>query len=233
MRYCAAMDPRQILLDDLRQRHPKANANVLAAMAQVPRDRFVPSPNMRMAWEDEALPIGYGQTISQPQVVLAMTDALDLRPGMRVLEVGAGSGYQAAVLAACGAVVVGVERKFPLAVRAASTLRQLGISNVTILWGDGTLGWPATAPYDAIVVAAAGISIPPPLWDQLKPGGRLVAPLGGLENQRLVVATRQPDGSAITRVLFPCRFVPLIGAHGHPVDHDELPGWQHPPEGER
>jgi protein-L-isoaspartate(D-aspartate) O-methyltransferase len=171
-------------------------------MAAVPRDAFVPPELRDRAWEDGPLPIGEGQTISQPLVVARMCELLELTGGERVLDVGTGSGYHAAVLARLCAHVWTIERHAVLSERAAASLEAAGVENVTLLAGDGTLGHPAAAPYDAINVAAAAGELPPPLEAQLAPGGRLVAPIGG----RLVVVRHGGAREAHERVAF----VPLI-----------------------
>ena len=186
-----------------------ADERVLAAIAAVPRDRFVPRRHRAQAWADEALPIGGGQTISQPRVVAIMCALLGTGPGDRVLDVGTGSGYHAAVLAALGAQVISIERDARLSERAGRSLADAGITGVTLVVGDGSLGHPAAAPYDGINVAAsARHRIPPALEDQLAPGGRLVAPVGG----RLVLSRREPDGSLVRTDAGGVRFVPLIEA---------------------
>jgi protein-L-isoaspartate(D-aspartate) O-methyltransferase len=188
---------------------------VLEAIAAVPRDRFVPAHLREFAWENVALPIDAGQTISQPFIVAAMTSALQLRPDDRVLEIGTGSGYQAAILAYLAAEVCSIERHPELADIARATLRAAGIDNVTILVGDGTLGWPDAPPFDRMIVTAAGPELPPPLLHQLSPnGGRLVVPIGPHDgDQRLLLVTS--DGGELSRHdLGPVRFVPLIGQEG-------------------
>ncbi len=188
---------------------------VLAAMRRVPRHLFVDSA---YAYDDRALPIAGGQTISQPFVVALMTQLA--RPprgwgGSRVLEVGTGSGYQAAVLAELGASVVSVERDPQLSALAATNLASAGYDGVLTEIGDGTRGWPAGAPYDAILVTAAGPSVPDPLREQLSPdGGRMVIPIGGREGQWLTLVERHGDDWS-QRPLEPVVFVPLIGAHGY------------------
>jgi len=193
---------------------------VLRVMGALPRERFLPPEMEENAYDDTALPIGHGQTISQPWIVARMTEVLDLpgwaarHPGrpVAVLDVGTGSGYQAAVLAALGARVTSIERDPELAERAARTLASLGLSVRSVV-GDGSLGYPPDAPYAGIVVAAAGPAIPPPLVEQLAPGGRLVLPVGPPGYQELTVAWRE-DGELRTRTLGGCTFVPLVGRHG-------------------
>ncbi len=188
---------------------------VLSAFREVPREAFVPEDLAEFAYEDAPLPIEEGQTISQPYIVALMTTALELDPGDRVLEVGTGSGYAAAILGRVAREVDTIERHEPLARIAAERLTRLGFDNVRVHHGDGTLGWPEHAPYDAIIVAAGGPGIPPALIEQLRPGGRLVLPVGeGRGVQKLVRATRQADGSLASEDLGDVRFVPLIGAQG-------------------
>lgn len=193
-----------------------AAERVLAALGRVPRDMFVDQEFRHRAFEDEALPIGRGQTISQPAVVAAMTEALALEPHHRVLEVGTGSGYQAAVLAEIARDVITVERDPALAARARQCLEYMGYRNVTVQTADGTLGWPPAAPYDAILVAAAGPTIPQALVEQLAPDGRLVLPVGGRDEQQLILVTRHPNGPLREVPLGPVRFVPLVGQQGWP-----------------
>lgn len=186
---------------------------VIRAIAQVPRHLFVPESVRHRAYEDSALPIGGGQTISQPWVQARSIELLRLQGHERVLEVGAGSGYQTALLACIASAVFAVERVAPLAYAAREALARAGIANVTVLVGDGTLGWRSVAPFDAILVAAASPSIPKPLLEQLAPGGRMVIPVGSGEGQALTLIERDGDGyheSVITDV----RFVPLLGKHG-------------------
>jgi protein-L-isoaspartate(D-aspartate) O-methyltransferase len=166
-----------------------------------------------MAYEDMPLPIGHEQTISQPLMVAMMTEALQLRGQERVLEIGTGSGYQAAVLSKLAVVVFSIERLPELAAQARATLAALGITNVHILVGDGSLGLPEHGPYDGIVVTAASPKVPPPLVDQLKPGGRLVIPVGDRHEQMLVRLTMTDTGPQVEQ-LGGCRFVPLIGQQG-------------------
>ena len=188
---------------------------LLAALRTVPRELFVTPGDEQSAYQDRALPIEAGQTISQPYIVALMIAAADIGADDRVLEVGAGSGYAAAVVGQMAREVIAIERHAALAELAAARMAELGCANVRIVSGDGTLGWPAGAPYDAILVAAAGEDIPPALVDQLKPGGRLVIPLGGRwAGQTLVKLTRQPDGSLARERLCAVRFVPLVEGQG-------------------
>ena len=186
---------------------------VLEAMARVPRDRFVPDSLSAHAYEDGALPIGNDQTISQPFVVATICALLGLHGSERVLDVGTGSGYQAAVLSELAAEVVTIERIPELAERARTTLADLGYGNVEVTVGDGSLGVPERAPFDAVAVAAAAPTIPPALFDQLAEGGRLVVPRGSRFGQELVLVTRTPNGPT-ERTSIPCRFVPLVGDEG-------------------
>jgi protein-L-isoaspartate(D-aspartate) O-methyltransferase len=187
--------------------------DVLRTMERVPRELFVAERERRRAYDDAALPIGHGQTISQPYMVARICEALAVRPGQRVLDVGTGSGYQAAVLAELGAEVVTIERIPELAQQARDNLARAGYSNVEVVVGDGTLGVPEKAPFDAIAVAAAAPGLPQRLYDQLRPGGRLVVPVGGPRAQRLEVIVRSPEGPAVVHSV-PCRFVPLVGEEG-------------------
>jgi protein-L-isoaspartate(D-aspartate) O-methyltransferase len=187
---------------------------VLEALRAVPRHAFVPLPYRPFAYQNRPLPIGHGQTISQPYIVAIMTDLLDPQPGDRVLELGTGSGYQAAVLARLVAQVYSIEIVAPLAETATERLARLGYANVSVRQGDGYFGWPEHAPFDAIVVTAAASHVPPPLVAQLKPGGRMIIPVGSyFLTQQLVLITKQDDGSVTTRQLLPVAFVPLTGEH--------------------
>jgi protein-L-isoaspartate(D-aspartate) O-methyltransferase len=186
---------------------------VLAAMREIPRHLFIPPPYDEAAYEDNPLPIGKGQTISQPYIVALMTELLGLRPDDRVLEIGAGSGYQAAILSSLAHRVTTIERIPSVAGLARKNLAALGLTNVTIIVGDGTLGFPEDAPFNGIIITAATPSVPRPLIDQLADGGRLVAPVGGREVQELVTLTRH--GKEILKSGHGgVRFVPLIGEHG-------------------
>jgi len=187
---------------------------VLRAMERVPRELFVPERERRRAYEDAALPIGAGQTISQPYMVARICEALDVRPGHQVLDVGTGSGYQAAVLAELGAEVVTIERIPELAEQARANLAAAGYEQVEVRVGDGTLGVPDRAPFDGIAVAAAAPGLPETLYEQLRHGGRLVVPVGGPRAQRLEVIVRSPEGPAVVHSV-PCRFVPLVGEEGY------------------
>lgn len=182
---------------------------VLTAMGRVPRELFVPEELRERAYDDAALPIGSGQTISQPYMVALICELLALRGGERVLDVGTGSGYQAAVLAELAAEVVTIERHAELAERARAALAAAGCERVDVRIGDGTLGVPERAPYAGIAVAAAAPGVPEALYAQLEPGGRLVLPVGG-RFQRLELVVRTPEGPLV-RPSVPCRFVPLVG----------------------
>jgi protein-L-isoaspartate(D-aspartate) O-methyltransferase len=191
---------------------------VLAVMAQLPRELFVPAEMLTRAYSDGALPIASGQAISQPHMVAHMTELLELRPGMRVLEVGTGSGYGAAVLAGLGCRVTSVERHPELAEAARDRLARLGLAQgsaaaVRVVVGDGSLGWPADAPFDGIVVTAAAPRVPAALPAQLADGGRLVVPVGMRGRQELMLVVRRGD-SFEERACGPCVFVPLIGEGG-------------------
>jgi protein-L-isoaspartate(D-aspartate) O-methyltransferase len=190
-----------------------SDERVLEAMERVPRELFVPDDERGRAYADAALPIGHGQTISQPYMVARIAEALTVRPGERVLDVGTGSGYQAAVLAELGAEVVTIERIPELAESAHASLAAAGYPQVDLRVGDGTLGVPELAPFDAIAVAAAAPAFPQTLYDQLRPRGRLVVPVGGEHVQRLEVIVRSPEGPAVVHSV-PCRFVPLVGQEG-------------------
>jgi protein-L-isoaspartate(D-aspartate) O-methyltransferase len=186
---------------------------VLEAMGRVPREHFVGDRDRRKAYRDMPLRIGHGQTISQPYMVAVICQAAEVRDGHSILDIGTGSGYQAAVLAELGANVHTIERIPELAERARRRLADAGYVNVDVHVGDGSLGLPEHAPYDAIVVAAAAPAMPESLYEQLRTRGRLVVPVGGQEGQRLEVIVRSPQGPAVARSV-PCRFVPLVGAEG-------------------
>ena len=182
---------------------------VLEAMERVPRELFVPDGLRARAYEDAALPIGEGQTISQPYMVARICETLSLTAGERVLDVGTGSGYQAAVLAELGAEVDTIERLPALAEQARRNLASAGYDSVTVHVGDGTLGLPERAPFAGIAVAAAAPEFPPALYEQLEPRGRMAIPVGGLHGQRLELVIKSPEGPAVVRSV-PCRFVPLV-----------------------
>jgi protein-L-isoaspartate(D-aspartate) O-methyltransferase len=184
---------------------------VLSAMGRVPRERFVPIEFLAESYADRALPIDCQQTISQPYIVALMTQALELSGRESVLEIGTGSGYQTAVLAELATKVVSIERHAELSAEAARVLGTLGYKNVTLVVGDGTLGWPAEALYDRIIVTAAAAKLPDPLFAQLREGGILVIPVGTAESQALV-AVRKVEGQPQATELSGCRFVPLVGS---------------------
>lgn len=218
MQRCKVPDEtaRAQLVEYLR-RHRVADDRILAAIGSVDRARFVPPQFAGRAYEDTSLPIGRDQTISQPMVVAMMTQALRLNGSEYVLEVGTGSGYQAAVLGELAAQVITVERIPELRERAATLLAALGYAHVTVHPAQEAPGWAAGAPYDCIIVTAGGPTIPPALLDQLDIGGRLVMPIGTLTEQRLVVAVRTADRPELTD-LGRVRFVPLIGSGGWPAN---------------
>lgn len=185
---------------------------VLAAMNEVPRHQFVPSDEERNAYENRPLAIGYGQTISQPYIVALMTDLMMIKPTDVVLEVGTGSGYQAAILSTLARSVYTIEIIEPLGKAAQDRLQRLAYKRVETRVGDGYYGWEAHAPYDAIIVTAASSHVPPPLVRQLKPGGRIVIPVGAqFLTQYLLLITKANDGTVSTRQILPVRFVPLVG----------------------
>ena len=192
---------------------------VLDAMRAVPRHRFVPPEAAAVAYEDRPLPIGLDQTISQPYMVACMTELLDLAPTNRVLEIGTGSGYQTAILAKLGGEVVTIERHAALHQRARETLGELGYANIELLCADGTQGYAARAPYNAILVTAGSPRIPPLLLEQLAEGGRLVCPVGSRRQQRIIKMTRQGN-ALIDETHTTCIFVPLTGQDGWPTAGD-------------
>jgi protein-L-isoaspartate(D-aspartate) O-methyltransferase len=187
---------------------------LLAAMSKVPRHEFVSPQNWNEAYADHPIPIAEKQTTSQPYMIAAMVQAAQIKPEDRVLEIGAGSGYQTALLAELASQVFAVERYASLADSAQKTLERLGYRNARIVTGDGSLGLPEAAPYDAIIVSAAAPRIPQALVGQLAVGGRLLIPVGESDQQLLQLVQRQPDGSTTVRTLEGCRFVPLIGEQG-------------------
>jgi protein-L-isoaspartate(D-aspartate) O-methyltransferase len=190
------------------------DARVMAAMAEVQRHEFVRPEDRDLAYENRPLPIGHGQTISQPYIVAVMTDLLEPAAGCRALEVGTGSGYQAAVLSRLCEQVYTIEIVEPLGRQARDRLARLGYRNVEVRIGDGYYGWPDAAPFDVIVVTAVAGHVPPPLLRQLKPGGRMVLPVGTpFTTQQLVLVRKRADGKVTTRQMLPVAFVPLTGGH--------------------
>ena len=193
------------------------DGRVLDAMARVPRHEFVPERFQAQAYEDHPIPIGYGQTISQPYIVALMLEALALEPTDKVLEIGTGSGYQTALLAELAASVYSIERHAGLAQNAERVLAKLGYTNIVVLVGDGSEGLPQHAPFDAIIVSAAAHELPPTLVDQLRDGGRMVIPVGPAHAQELQLVQKQ-QGQVLVSYLEGCRFVPLITGQGYPSE---------------
>jgi protein-L-isoaspartate(D-aspartate) O-methyltransferase len=208
-----AAQARARMVEHQLRRRGIEDERVLGAMGRVPRELFVPENLRHLAYEDGALPTGHGQTISQPYIVATICELLRLEGDEGGLDVGTGSGYQAAVLAELAKEVVTIERVPELAERAREALAAAGYERVEVFVGDGSLGVPERAPYDRIAVAAAAPSIPPALYSQLKEGGRLVLPRGGRWGQELVLVVRTPDGP-VEKASVPCRFVPLVGVEG-------------------
>jgi protein-L-isoaspartate(D-aspartate) O-methyltransferase len=205
---------RRLMVEEQIAGREVRDSATLRAMLSVPRHQFVPANLRTSAYADFPLPIGYGQTISQPYIVAFMTEQLGLTPRSRVLEVGTGSGYQAAVLAEIAGDVYTMEIVPQLALEAETRLRQLGYGRVHTRHADGFFGWPDAAPFDAIIVTAAAGFVPPPLVEQLRPGGRMVIPVGSVYGaQNLVLVRKAPDGAITTRTILPVRFVPLTGGH--------------------
>lgn len=211
---------RRAMVEQQLRRRRIRDERVLQAMFEVPRHEFVPVGAIEEAYEDRPLAIGQAETISQPYIVAAMTEAARVEPGAKALEVGTGSGYQAAILAHLGAKVYTLERNFDLAEVARARLARLGYSTVEVIWGDGSEGYPAAAPYDVILVTAGAPQVPQTLKDQLAHGGRLIIPVGDLHHQDLQLITRQGN-EFTTQLLDPCQFVPLVGKHAWP----ERQGW--------
>ncbi len=199
------------------------NRRVLAAMAKVPRHRFVPQEYWDEAYEDYPLPIGYGQTISQPFIVAFMTEAIDPQPDDKVLEIGTGSGYQAAVLAELVKEVYTIEIIPELGQRARRTLQELGYTNVHVRIGDGYRGWPEAAPFDAILLTCAPDHVPPPLVQQLKEGGRMILPVTGRFGMQELILLTKKGGKIHEQAVLPVRFVPMVGEaeRRHPDPSDE------------
>jgi protein-L-isoaspartate(D-aspartate) O-methyltransferase len=214
---------RQYLLDEIERDVQETSLyldkealdpRVMAVIGRVPRHEFVPANQRSNAYRNRPLPIGHGQTISQPYIVALMTDLIEPQPDHRVLEIGTGSGYQAAVLAELTGQVYSIEIIEKLGEQATKRLARLGYDNVSVRLGDGYYGWEEHAPFDTIVVTAAASHVPPPLVEQLKPGGRMVIPVGSrFLTQQLVLIEKQQDGQLITQQLLPVRFVPLTGGH--------------------
>jgi protein-L-isoaspartate(D-aspartate) O-methyltransferase len=213
-------EARQVMVETQIRRRGVLDPRVLAAMAKAPRHRFIPRHLREQAYSDYPLPIGEEQTISQPYIVALMTEALELTGPEKVLELGTGSGYQAAVLGELAAEVYTIERIPSLAHAAEQVLASLGYANVHVMVADGTLGWSAQAPFDAILVTAGSPQVPPPLVDQLAMGGRLVIPVGDRYTQTLTRVRRTPEGLK-HEYLGGCRFVKLIGRHGWQADVGE------------
>lgn len=206
-------EERRLMVECQIRKRGITGERVLLAMATVPRHEFVPPFRIKLAYADEPLPIGHGQTISQPYIVAAMVASLGLTGPENVLEIGTGCGYQAAVVSLLAREVHTVEILPDLARSAADRLQCLGYANVHVHTGDGTLGWLESSPYDAILIAAAAPAIPEPLLQQLAEGGRLIAPVGEEDKQELQLVTKR-EGKLIVRQGGPCRFVPLTGRHG-------------------
>jgi len=205
---------RRAMVEEQIKRRGVSDREVLAAMLSVCRHQFVPARYLSSAYDDSPLPIGHGQTISQPFIVAYMTEILKLSPESKVLEIGTGSGYQVAVAAKIAKTVYSIEIIPELAASSGSLLKRLGLTNVKTTTGDGYFGWSEHAPYDAIIVTAAAGHIPPSLIAQLKPGGRMVIPVGGaFQVQNLVLVEKRKDLTITTRSLMPVRFVPLTGRH--------------------
>jgi protein-L-isoaspartate(D-aspartate) O-methyltransferase len=200
---------RKVMVEEQIRSRGVRHEGVLRAMLDVPRHEFVPEAYRSRAYDDSPLPIGLEQTISQPYIVAMMTELVDPKPSHRVLEVGTGSGYQAAVIARLVAQVYSIEIIPELARSSAERLRRLGVNNVQVRQGDGYLGWPEQAPFDGILVTAGATEVPQPLIDQLKPGARMVIPVGSGPDQILKVIEKRPGGRIETREVAPVRFVPL------------------------
>jgi protein-L-isoaspartate(D-aspartate) O-methyltransferase len=215
------LEARQLMAETQIKRRGVTDSRVLAAMGKVPRHRFIPRHLWEQAYNDYPLPIGEDQTISQPYIVALMTEALELKGPEKVLELGTGSGYQAAVLAELASKVFTIERLPALARTAEHVLAALGYTNVQVRLADGTLGWLEEAPFDAILVTAGSPQVPAPLTDQLAMGGRLVIPVGDRYTQTLTRVRRTPEGLK-HEYLGGCRFVKLIGRHGWEEKGDKL-----------
>lgn len=206
---------RRRMVDGQLKKRGISDPRVLEAMTRVPRHFFVDEAQALQAYTDSPLPIGYGQTISQPYIVAAMVEALELTPNDRVLEIGSGSGYQTAILAELAGEVFAVERLEQLFHKGRANLARLDYHNIRLKLDDGTLGWPEEAPFDAVIVAAGGPRVPQPLVDQLAPGGRLIVPVGSsAAHQKLTLVAKDHSGEVSRSALGDCRFVALVGSHG-------------------
>jgi protein-L-isoaspartate(D-aspartate) O-methyltransferase len=205
---------RQDMVENQLRRRGIHDERLLEAMRRVPRHEFVGREHWSQAYEDHPVVIAEQQTTSQPYIIAAMIQAARLQPRDRILEIGAGSGYQTALLAELAREVIAMERYLSLAAAAQAMLQRMGYHNVAVVAGDGTLGWAPAAPYDAIIVSAAAPRVPPALLEQLAAGGRLVIPVGDAHEQVLELFHKQPDGAVTMRNLEGCRFVPLIGQFG-------------------
>lgn len=204
---------REALVDGIKKMY-ELDPRVIDAVRSVPRHKFVPKKSRDQAYEDIALPIGEGQTISQPSLVAFMTNTLEIKESDKVLEIGTGSGYQAAILGKLAKQVITIERIENLSKKAEKLLKQLGLLNITIICGDGSLGYPQEAPYNAIIVTAAFEKVPPLLLEQLADGGRLIMPVGGRDVQTLLKITKQGK-SYFEKELISVQFVPLVGEFGY------------------
>jgi protein-L-isoaspartate(D-aspartate) O-methyltransferase len=205
---------RAAMVDRLRSHYGIRDERVLEVMSRLQRHRFVPPALVAQAYKDGALPIASRQTISQPLIVARMTELLELTGSEKVLEIGAGTGYQTAVLASLARKVFAIERLAPLAVEASERLKALGFRNIDLRAGDGTQGWPAYAPFDSILVAAGSPAVPEPLKNQLRIGGKLVVPVGETQQSQVLVRVLRTESGFEERDFGPCSFVPLIGEHG-------------------
>lgn len=206
--------PRERMISFLRDHYKIADERVLQAMREVPRDFFVPEALKAQAYKDNALPIAANQTISQPFIVARMTELLEISPSSHILEIGAGSGYQTAILSRLARRVFAVERVPQLLAEAQERLKRLEINNISLRCADGTLGWEVYAPFDGILVAAGSPDIPQPLLNQLKIGGKLVLPVGENQQSQMLVRVTRTENRFITEDFGACSFVPLIGEHG-------------------
>ena len=207
------LEQRQRMVAVQLRRRGIFDERVLQVMERVPRHEFIAPQFLNRAYHDDPVPIGEGQTVSQPYIVAYMLQALAISPEHCVLEIGTGTGYQAALLAELAHEVISIERHAPLAVAARDNLARLGYRNLTVVNADGTTGWPEAAPYDRIIVAAASPQVPSPLFDQLKERGRMIIPVGSPDIQELLLVQKE-NGQFVSTRLEGCRFVPLIGAEG-------------------